>query len=136
MSQEGYSDCWAAIWWIWEFGIKAMAGTEGEPLTRRLRGREIPVLPAVTRSVSSLASVGGHNENSRKTKASTKRAAADDSSARVASNAPSQHAKKRAALANLTNQSNSASTRYQGPASKSQARILDHFDVSYVRESL
>lgn len=121
MLEEGYTDCWAAIWWIWEFGIKAMAGTEGEPLTRRLRGREISVMPAVTRSVSALATVGVYNENSRRTKASTKRAAADDSSARVASNASSQHAKKRAALANLTNQANSASTRYQGLAPKSQA---------------
>lgn len=102
-------------------GLKAMAGIEGEPLTRRLRGREIPMLPPVTRSVAALASIGGHNENPRRTKASTKRAAADDSSTRIASNAPSQHAKKRAALANLTNQSNSSSTRYPGLASKSQA---------------
>lgn len=103
--------------------IKAMAGIDGEPLTRRLRGREISVLPPVTRSVAALACAGGHNENIRKTKSSAKRAAADDSSTRVASNAPSQHAKKRAALANLTNQSNSSSTHYTGLAVKNQALL-------------
>eukprot|EP00250_Pteridium_aquilinum_P006629 c16507_g1_i1 orf=749-2329(-) len=121
MSEEGYTDCWGTIWWIWESGIKAMAGIEGELLTRRLRGREIPVMPPVTRSAAALASGSGQNENPRKTKSSTKRAAADDSTTRVASNAPAQHAKKRAALANLTNQSNSTSTHYTGLASKSQA---------------
>ncbi|KAH7296597.1 hypothetical protein KP509_26G030100 [Ceratopteris richardii] len=95
-----------------------MAGLDGEIQTRRLRGREIPVLRPLTRAAA-LASNSGLIDNSRRTKASTKRAAADDAGSRAASNVPSQHAKKRAALANLTNQSNSASTRHIGSTSKS-----------------
>ncbi|KAI5084320.1 hypothetical protein GOP47_0000489 [Adiantum capillus-veneris] len=102
-----------------------MAGLEGEIQTRRLRGREIPVLPPVTRSAAASAANVGYNENTRKTKVSTKRAAADDTSSRVASNVPVQHAKKRAALANLTNQSNSAITRNSSLPSKSHASAVN-----------
>ncbi|MCO5600335.1 hypothetical protein L7F22_054446 [Adiantum nelumboides] len=102
-----------------------MTGLDGEIQTRRLRGREIPVLPPVTRSAAALAASLRYNENTVKPKASTKRAAADDTSSRAASNVPVQHAKKRAALANLTNQSNSAFTRNSILASKSHVSAVN-----------
>lgn len=86
---------------------------------RRLRGREIP--PPITRSAA-LAASTGPLENPRRTKAAPKRAAIDDSN-RVASAAPPQHAKKRAALANLTNYSNTSSSRNNVQVSKAQAFV-------------
>ena len=96
--------------------------TDQGAMARRLRGREIPVF-----SRSNLGDA--ENMNRKEIKAPNKRAAMDDSNAK-ASNAGN---KKRAALANLTNQSASSSLRQVAQiASKSQVYCLDSFFSRYM----
>eukprot|EP00249_Psilotum_nudum_P006255 c19588_g2_i2 orf=163-1740(+) len=89
---------------------------------RRLRTREIPAppQPPVTRSaVAGASHAFSQNENARRAKAPAKRAAMDESSNnRVANSGPIQQAKKRAALANLSNYCNVPSSRNGAASSK------------------
>lgn len=78
---------------------------------RRQRARS-----SISGSVSSVPAAGtssamaGVADDMRRTRAAAKRAAMDDTQ-RVTSTAPTQQAKKRAALANLSNQSNIPASR-------------------------
>jgi hypothetical protein len=87
-------------------------------MARRLRGREVPVF---TRSHLG----DGENVNKKEMKAPNKRAAMDDSNVK-ASNAGN---KKRAALANLTNQTSSSLRQVAQIAGKSQVHCW--FDSLY-----
>lgn len=100
-----------------------MAGVGGEP-GRKLRARGLPA-PPVTRlaaAASNNATVARQVEVSRLAKLAPKRAAIDDNN-RTAIAAPPQHAKKRAALANLTNYSNTSFPRNIVQVSKSQVSV-------------
>lgn len=86
---------------------------------RRLRPRPAPSQPLTRSSAATAAAV---LDPPRRTKTAPKRAAMDENLRASCAAAPAQQAKKRAALANLTNYSGASSTRINNAqASKGQA---------------